>query len=63
MSDTSVDSQSRLQIPMLICRFEVPKFKLPIVFASRIPSRPLRLGDLGSGAWRLGDLEASFIGG
>ena len=34
-----------------------------IVFASRIPSRPLRLGDLGSGAWRLGDLEASFIGG
>ena len=32
-----------------------------IVFASRIPSRPLRLGGLGSGAWRLGDLEALFL--
>ena len=33
-----------------------------IVFASRIPSRPLRLGDLGSGVWRLGDLQAVFLG-
>ena len=33
-----------------------------IVFASRIPSRPLRLGHLGSGAWRLGDLQALFLG-
>ena len=32
-----------------------------IVFASRIPSRPLRLGGLGSGAWRLGDLGALFL--
>ena len=33
-----------------------------IVFASRILSRPLRLGHLGSGAWRLGDLQALFLG-
>ena len=44
-----------------IARNYDPIVKL-IVFASRFPSRLLRLGDSGSGAWRLGDLEASFLG-
>ena len=34
-----------------------------MVFASRIPSRPFGLGDLGSEAWRLGDLGAWLLGG
>ena len=71
MSDGDARRKTRTQYSSEICRNlkksdEWFRTLCPsggrIVFASRIPSRPLRLGDLGSGAWRLGDLQALFLG-